>query len=169
MSKDADTARRLGAAPAEPKPCSQCGKPFSDSACGPGHAAVAAITLGRIYPSDEDPAPRAAQAAWPTPGDVADWQDGATAEAWAPLARASQAPHGPDSPQDTGEHPAEGDRAAGSESGARVHYEIEAYTDGFTATIHRTDSLDDARAHEGLPPGSRASTRIVRVTREVIR
>jgi hypothetical protein len=56
------------------------------------------------------------------------------------------------------------DSAAGRTE-ARVHYEVEAYTDGWSVPIHRTDDLDDARDFEGFPL---VSTRIVRVTREVI-
>lgn len=84
-----------------------------------------------------------------------------------PAARASQGAGGA---QGTGDDAGAGrDAEDGGEaiSGARVHYEVEAYTDGWSIPIHRTDDLSEARDFEGLPQAV-YHTRIVRVAREVI-
>lgn len=89
-------------------------------------------------------------------------------ERWIAAARAPEAPGDAQSPTPDVGAAQGGEGGSAAESEPRVHYEVEAYTDGWSFPIHRTDHLEDARAHEELPPGDAARTRIVRVTREVI-
>lgn len=99
-----------------------------------------------------------------TAEQVAEWL---RVQGYAVAPRASEAPGDDGRPTPDVGAAQGGEGGSAAESEPRVHYEVEMYNDGWSIPIYRTDSVDDARAHEE-PAVTSASTRIVRVTREVI-